>query len=104
MNGGEQYRLSDLTSKTVYDKEGNKVARLDDLIMSASGRVVSVTLVPVTGAGSTVTVPFEKVRLKKARNGTVSLETDVVIKVPADGSPPARPRLWFRSWKKKKPA
>jgi hypothetical protein len=92
--------LSDLASETVFDKAGNKVARLDDLILSGNGRVVSVTLAPVTGAGSTVTVPFEKVRFKRERNGTVSLETDVVIKALDDGTPPSAPRKWFRSWKR----
>jgi len=99
-DGGAQYRLSDLASETVFDKAGNKVARLDDLILSGNGRVVSVTLAPVTGAGSTVTVPFEKVRFKRERNGTVSLETDVVIKALDDGTPPSAPRKWFRSWKR----
>jgi sporulation protein YlmC with PRC-barrel domain len=99
-DGAAQYRLSDLASETVYDKAGNKVARLDDLILSGNGRVVSVTLAPVTGAGSTVTVPFEKVRFKKERNGTVSLETDVVIKAPADGTQPAKPHKMFRFLKK----
>jgi hypothetical protein len=97
---GPQYRLSDVATETVFDKAGNKVARLDDLILSANGRVVSVTLAPVTGAGSTVTVPFEKVRFKRERNGTVSLETDVVIKATDDGTPPSPPHKWFRSWKK----
>ena len=73
-----QYRLSDLASETVFDKAGNQVARLDDLTLTADGRVVSVTLTPISGGGSKVTVPSEKVRFKKERNGTVSLETDVV--------------------------
>jgi sporulation protein YlmC with PRC-barrel domain len=97
---GAQYRLSDLASETVFDKAGNQVARLDDLTMSANGRVVSLTLTPISGGGSKVTVPFEKVRFKKERNGTVSLETDVVLKGPADGAPVPAVRKWFHFWKK----
>jgi sporulation protein YlmC with PRC-barrel domain len=97
---GAQYRLSDLASETVFDKSGNQVARLDDLTMSANGRVVSLTLTPISGGGSKVTVPFEKVRFKKERNGTVSLETDVVLKGPTDGAPVPPQHKWFHFWKK----
>ena len=97
---GAQYRLSDLASETVFDKAGNQVARLDDLTMSANGRVVSLTLTPISGGGSKVTVPFEKVRFKKERNGTVSLETDVVLKGPTDGTPVPPVHKWYHFWKK----
>ena len=76
-----QYRLSDLASETVFDKAGNQVARLDDLTMGANGRIISVTLAPDYRRRRQGTVPFEKLRIKKERNGTLSLETDVVLKV-----------------------
>ncbi len=97
---GAQYRLSDLASETVFDKAGNQVARLDDLTLSTGGRVVSVTLTPIAGGGSKVTVPFEKLRFKKERNGTVSLETDVVLKGPTDGAPVSQQHKWYHFWKK----
>ena len=84
----------------MFDKAGNQVARLDDLTMSANGRVVSLTLTPISGGGSKVTVPFEKVRFKKERNGTVSLETDVVLKGPTDGTPVPPVHKWYHFWKK----
>jgi len=94
------YKLSDLASEKVFDKEGHEVARLDDLILSASGRVVSVTLAPVAANGATVTVPFEKLKIKKERSGAYTLETDVVFKPSQDGAPPAQQHKWFRWWKK----
>ncbi len=97
---GPQYRLSDLASETVFDKAGNQVARLDDMTMSSSGRIVAVTLVPVSGGGARFTIPFEKLRIKKERNGTLSLETDVVLKPSGDGTPASPPHRWFRSWQR----
>jgi sporulation protein YlmC with PRC-barrel domain len=94
------YKLSDLASQTVFDKQGHEVARLDDLVLSASGRVVSVTLAPMAANGATVTVPFEKLRIKKERSGALTLETDVVFKAPQENASPAQPHKWFRSWKK----
>jgi hypothetical protein len=83
----------------VFDKSGHEVARLDDLTMAANGRVVSVTLSPTAGGGAKVTIPYEKLKIKRERNGTVSLETDVVFKVPGEGEPASPPqrRFW---WKK----
>ncbi len=93
-----QYRLSDLASETVFDKAGNQVARLDDLTMGANGRIISVTLAPIAGGGGKVTIPFEKLKIKKERNGTLSLETDVVLKVSSEGAPASQPHRLFR-WK-----
>ena len=93
--------MSDLASEKVFDKQGHEVARLDDLILSASGRVVSVTLAPVAANGATVTVPFEKVRIRKERSGTLTLETDVVFKAAAqEAAPPAQPHKLFRFLKR----
>ena len=94
------YKLSDLASEKVFDKEGHEVARLDDLILSASGRVVSVTLAPVAANGATVTVPFEKLKIRKERSGTLTLETDIMFKASLDGAPPGQPHKWFHWWKK----
>lgn len=97
MSGG-QYRLSDIASEAVFDKSGNQVARLDDLTMSAGGRVISVTLAPASGSGK-VTIPFEKLRIKKERNGSITLETDALLKAPAEEAPASPPHKWFH-WKK----
>ena len=93
-----QYRLSELASEAVFDNAGNKVARLDDLTMGANGRVISVTLVPIAGGGAKVTIPFEKLRIKTERNGTLSLETDVVL-MTSDGTVTTPHRRWFY-WRK----
>ncbi len=82
----------------MFDKAGNRVARLDDLTMGTNGRVISVTLIPIAGGGAKVTIPFEKLRIKTERNGTLSLETDVVLK-PSEGTATFPHRRWFY-WRK----
>jgi sporulation protein YlmC with PRC-barrel domain len=86
------YKLSELASEKVFDKQGHEIARLNDFVLSASGRIVSVTMAPVSANGATVTVPFEKLKIKKERSGALTLETDVVFK-------PAQHK-WYHWWKR----
>jgi sporulation protein YlmC with PRC-barrel domain len=74
---GPQFRLSNFLNKTVRDKTGDEVARVEDLAIGANGQVISVTLVPISGNGAKITIPFERLKVLE-RNGVLYFETDVV--------------------------
>jgi sporulation protein YlmC with PRC-barrel domain len=76
----DQFRLSDFVNKSVRDRTGTEVARLDDLTIGAHGRVISATLTPASGHGAKVTIPFERLKVAQEPNGALFLETDVVLK------------------------
>jgi hypothetical protein len=80
-----QYHLSDLLNKIVRDKTGKEVARLGDLAIGAHGRILSVTLIPASGTGAKITIPFERLKVT-GRDGSLYLETDVVVGA-AEGPP-----------------
>ena len=72
-----QFRLSNFLNKCVRDETGKEIARLDDLAVGANGRVTSVTLIPISGNGAKITIPFERLKIVE-RSGALYFETDVV--------------------------
>lgn len=85
VGAGSRFRLSNFLNKSVRDKTGKEVARLEDLAIGIDGRVVSVTLA-INGKGAKVTVPFEKLKVRD-QGGDLYLETDVVLSMETSDHP-----------------
>ena len=77
----DQYSLGALASHTIHDKSGNKVGHLEDVTISAGGCVVSATV--ALNDGARITVPFHKLKMAKKEDGSLEIQTDVLVKPDA---------------------
>ena len=78
----DQYSLGALASHTIHDKSGNKIGHLEDVTINAAGCVILAT-VALNDGGARITVPFHKLKMVKKEDGSMQIQTDMLVKPDA---------------------